>query len=139
MSVAEIGVLDGCFEGEGLGSGERLLAGRIEAAGVFSLRAQREREEARGHFIVLPIGGRDMLGDGKEIHVAGELDFACSRWCGKGAASPIDKRRHSEFGKGIGKRRALRESRRRSDKAYKVAPARRVVTLDFGGPGQNAW
>ena len=101
--------------------GERSSPRRRRGSRSISARPEREREEVRRQLIMLVVGGLNMQRDRKLIHVADEFDFTRLRSSRKRAARSIDKRGHSKFREGVGKRSAFDESRRCSDEAHEGA------------------
>ena len=94
---------------EFLGFGKRLFAGLVEAARVFSRRPEREREEVRGQFIMLPVRLPNV-----QRHWENPIHFA-----GRNSTSLVPGRRererfarstsagHSKLGKGVRERRCV--------------------------------
>jgi hypothetical protein len=80
LAVGELGSLGVEGEHELLGLVEGLLAGGVEAAGVFEALAEAVLVERRGDLVVLLVGGGGLLGEGAGLQVGdvGGAVVACS-------------------------------------------------------------
>ena len=79
LAVLQAGVGGGFRERRLLGLGQGAHAGRIVAGRVLELRTQHGLEEGGGQFVVLGVGGLDVLGDRPGVHLAGEAGGALRR------------------------------------------------------------
>ena len=69
MAVLEIRVRGRLAERQTLGFVEPRRGGRIEAAGIFPLRAENQREEFRRQFVMLSIGVFRVDRNGESVHL----------------------------------------------------------------------
>ncbi len=106
------------------------LARLVEAARVFELRAEAEREELGRDFVVLLVGVDRVLGDRMVAHVLCEVRSRILRNRLHLVLDASDKEGDRALADAVRQRRGFESDDRAGDEAHEVLP--------FGGSGKKA-